>query len=378
MTGYAMANHGQHLEFSTDVHKLFGWSLMSAGFVRIVEVCFVLRDAPSDNARPRAFQHLPPYLLVLSGLTFLSATEEQMQWVAGSGMDSTTYANILFSGAFAIYLVGNALLELYQFQARTKSTAHAIGLTSASSGNDDVEESAGAGPRHRPATSPPPGEGVFGLAVPTALSTLFGSITSAIRSLHNVTAGADARNVRGQTLAGDREMAQYESLPMMNRDSTDHQDLPSRTMSGAVRTIDNAAGPSAAGPSPTAVPAAGTRESRNGRVEAGKGADVRRPGVLGYSDETVFDVGDFDETDDGGDGYWHDNLEAGHADDDPLTGLRRQRPENYVADGDEDEGPGPGYGGSGRRGTGSPRPATTHGSGPTAAAAHRTARVIDS
>lgn len=65
-----MANHGQHLEFSTDVHKLFGYSLMLAALARIVEVCFVLRDqATSESGRPRAWQHLPPYLLILSGVS---------------------------------------------------------------------------------------------------------------------------------------------------------------------------------------------------------------------------------------------------------------------------------------------------------------------
>lgn len=101
MTGYAMANHGQHLEFSTDIHRLFGWALMAAGLTRIIEICFVLRDEPTPavegTARPKAFQHLTPFLLVLSGLTFLSATEEQMAWIAGSGMDSTTYANVRLS-----------------------------------------------------------------------------------------------------------------------------------------------------------------------------------------------------------------------------------------------------------------------------------------
>lgn len=112
---------------------------MSAGAARIIEVCFVLSDQPSPPVRftlphvshsltlchlqssPRAFQHLPPFLLVLSGLTFLSATEEQMQWIAGSGMDSTTYANIMFSGSFIIYLVGAALLELYERLAEAKA-----------------------------------------------------------------------------------------------------------------------------------------------------------------------------------------------------------------------------------------------------------------
>ncbi|GAA5925569.1 Ytp1p [Sporobolomyces koalae] len=118
MTGLAMANHGQHLEFSTTVHKAFGYSLIAAGFARIIEICFVLSDEPTpeldgNDTSPKAFQHVAPFLLVLSGLTFMSATEEQMSWVAGSGMDSTTYINILFSGAFVIYLVAVAMVDLY-------------------------------------------------------------------------------------------------------------------------------------------------------------------------------------------------------------------------------------------------------------------------
>ncbi|GAA5864166.1 hypothetical protein JCM3774_001241 [Rhodotorula dairenensis] len=367
MTGYAMANHGQHLEFSTDVHKLFGWSLMSAGFARIVEVCFVLRDAPSDNSRPRAFQHLPPYLLVLSGLTFLSATEEQMQWVAGSGMDSTTYANVLFSGAFAIYLVGNALLELYQFQARTKSTAHAIGLASSSSEDDDAEvdvdvESTGAGPRHRLATSSPSGLRAFGLAVPAALTSLFGSIASTVRSLDNVTNGADSRETRGQTLAGDREMAQYESLPMMNRDSTevhghdlDHHHHLHSAANASTRSTNAA---STGGLSP-AVALTG---SRTARIEAGRGADVRP--LRANHAETVFDVGEFDDLDDGGDGYWHDKEEPDPegGNDDPLARDFQQQ--------QQQQGDGRSSSSTGHR-----SPATqTHGP----ASAHRTARVIGS
>ncbi|GAA5983554.1 hypothetical protein JCM10908_000332 [Rhodotorula pacifica] len=277
MTGYAMANHGQHLEFSTDVHKLFGWSLMSAGFARIVEVCFVLRDAPSDNTRPRAFQHLPPYLLVLSGLTFLSATEEQMQWIAGSGMDSTTYANILFSGAFAIYLVGNAMVELYQFQARNKTTAQAIGL--GSSDEADVE-TAGAGSRYRSAVGSNSSPRVFGFAVPAALAGLFESISSTVRSLDT----ANSPNAARASVHGDREMAQYESLPLTGRDSAD---------------VSHGGG--------IEMPTASTRNERNSNGPGsgiGRGASERPSG----SDETVFEIGDF-EDDDGGDGYWQDKEE---------------------------------------------------------------------
>lgn len=37
-----------------------------------------------------------------------------MQWIAGSGMDGATYINILASTAFIIYLVGIAIMELFE------------------------------------------------------------------------------------------------------------------------------------------------------------------------------------------------------------------------------------------------------------------------
>ncbi|KAL8277314.1 hypothetical protein RQP46_010267 [Phenoliferia psychrophenolica] len=119
MTGFAMSAHAQSLEFSTNVHKLFGFALMSAGVARVIEVCFVLSDAPSPPSNPRAFQHLPPFLLVLSGLTFLSATEEQMQWIAGSGMDSTTtwkLASDELTSSLAFHLVQLYLVPSKSFE----------------------------------------------------------------------------------------------------------------------------------------------------------------------------------------------------------------------------------------------------------------------
>ncbi|GAA6018593.1 hypothetical protein JCM8202_000573 [Rhodotorula sphaerocarpa] len=309
MTGYAMANHGQHLQFSTDVHRLFGWCLMAAALARIIEVCFVLQDGPFASAsatsnsdsgsgpgsesrqqRPvaRAFQHLPPYLLVLSGLTFLSATEEQMQWVAGSGMDSTTYANILFSGAFVIYLVGNGLVELYLHLGRG-------GAREDDDAEEDVDEEGGSGRsrRYRSTTTGGaelPAFGFFakneedgslflGVTLPYTLAGIgqaLRSLVSGGRSDNASMAAAQGRRGggRGGGAGGrgrdePREMAQYESLPLTGRDS----------LSGAAAGNDAGA--------------------RGGRGEAG-------------SDETVFDLGDEDlgdDDDDGGDAYWHDKGE---------------------------------------------------------------------
>jgi len=126
MTGYAMSAHVQNLEYSLMIHKVFGYSLVAAGLTRIVEICFILRDAPTppgdSTPGPSSFQHIPLFLLVLAGLAFLSATEEQIAWVSDGGMDHVTYTIILFSGAFLIYLDGAVVLEIYEYCARKTVT----------------------------------------------------------------------------------------------------------------------------------------------------------------------------------------------------------------------------------------------------------------
>lgn len=65
LTGFAMSAHPQHLELSTRVHTVFGYTLMGAGLARIIEVAFVLRDRNSvseDDGEINSFQHLPPFV----------------------------------------------------------------------------------------------------------------------------------------------------------------------------------------------------------------------------------------------------------------------------------------------------------------------------
>ena len=94
-----MADHQQALMISTRVHAIFGYTLMLAGFARIVEVCFVMpRFAPvpgaaavtgtvqleddqsehtladgnvTEDGQPkgRAFRHLPPFVSRLDVMT---------------------------------------------------------------------------------------------------------------------------------------------------------------------------------------------------------------------------------------------------------------------------------------------------------------------
>lgn len=65
MTGYAMSAHPQSLMISTMVHSLFGYTLMAAGFTRMIEIAFVLRDKPAismSGLEPNSFQYLPPFV----------------------------------------------------------------------------------------------------------------------------------------------------------------------------------------------------------------------------------------------------------------------------------------------------------------------------
>lgn len=147
ITGWAMSGHAQALMLSTMVHGLFGYALMAAGVARVIEVCFVLNDRPtgesdtspdptssdvherltattpirqpeeltgrSDWSPVRAFQLLPPWLLTAAGILFMSATDEELRWADGNGIDHITWGLIDFSIAFFLFVWFNILLDLY-------------------------------------------------------------------------------------------------------------------------------------------------------------------------------------------------------------------------------------------------------------------------
>ncbi|QFZ26742.1 hypothetical protein EJF18_20660 [Clavispora lusitaniae] len=113
-TGYAMSEHSQHLEISTKVHAMFGLVLMAGGLTRIMEICFLLRDAAAcDTGRVLAFQHFPPLCLVMSGVLFMSANEEQLEMVHGLGADHSSYILVVCGAGFVIYLWMLMMLALY-------------------------------------------------------------------------------------------------------------------------------------------------------------------------------------------------------------------------------------------------------------------------
>ncbi|KAH9958845.1 hypothetical protein BC827DRAFT_1217377 [Russula dissimulans] len=148
LTGYAMSDHTQALKLSTKVHGVFGYTLMLAGLTRFIEVCFIVPSyVPADGVdddrsdhtladgaagaeaaaaaahKGRAFRHMPPFLLVASGLLFMSATDEELEYVHEGGMDHVTYVLITFSMAFLLYTHIVFLITLYATSGRNASDA---------------------------------------------------------------------------------------------------------------------------------------------------------------------------------------------------------------------------------------------------------------
>lgn len=113
-TGWSMSQHVQKLEISTKVHAMFGLVLMGAGFSRIVEIVFVLGDKYcSGDGQILSFQYFPPLCLVLSGLLFMGATEEQLVLVNDLGAPYASYVLVVVGAGFMICLWLLLLVHLY-------------------------------------------------------------------------------------------------------------------------------------------------------------------------------------------------------------------------------------------------------------------------
>ncbi|KAF8809521.1 hypothetical protein BYT27DRAFT_7187837 [Phlegmacium glaucopus] len=144
LTGWAMSEHAQALMLSTKVHAIFGYTLMLAGLTRIIEICFFVpsysSEGPPDDssqsehtladsysssgkvAAARAFRHLPPFLLVAAGLLFISATDEELEYVHNNGMDHVTYILIGFSFTFILYSFIVVLINTYATTGRNATS----------------------------------------------------------------------------------------------------------------------------------------------------------------------------------------------------------------------------------------------------------------
>lgn len=80
-----MSAHEQHLMISTKIHGLFGYALIAAGALRLIEICFVLHDSPTPHGVVRVFQHLPPYVSCSSAVKVLEYTAYDYQLLVLGG-----------------------------------------------------------------------------------------------------------------------------------------------------------------------------------------------------------------------------------------------------------------------------------------------------
>ncbi|MCJ1310174.1 hypothetical protein MMC25_003835 [Agyrium rufum] len=132
MTGWAMSAHPQHLELSTHVHTIFGYTLMAAGAVRIIEISFVLKDKNTvgkEVGDMNSFQMLTPFLLYASGFLFMGATEEQLALLSEHNVTHVSYILLLYSIAFLLFLYVNVLLYVYAESAWPRGSVASSTLT---------------------------------------------------------------------------------------------------------------------------------------------------------------------------------------------------------------------------------------------------------
>ncbi|PLW09907.1 hypothetical protein PCANC_21534 [Puccinia coronata f. sp. avenae] len=123
ITGWAFQSHEQSLEISTRVHAVFGGTLMAAGLVKIVSVVRwpgqLPQPPPHDDliiqeSALDPLDHLTPLLLTISGVMFMSATEEQMVLISRLGIDYGTFVLCQVSIGCLIYLYTNLLIHFYR------------------------------------------------------------------------------------------------------------------------------------------------------------------------------------------------------------------------------------------------------------------------
>lgn len=113
-TGYAMSKHSQLLITSTEVHAFFGYVLMFGGLSRILEISFLLDDKDMmTDGYIRSFQYLPSLALILAGVLFMGANEEQMQLVVDIGAGPSSYIMVIITAACCLHLWLWSVLAFY-------------------------------------------------------------------------------------------------------------------------------------------------------------------------------------------------------------------------------------------------------------------------
>ncbi|KAI8080200.1 uncharacterized protein B0P05DRAFT_579120 [Gilbertella persicaria] len=112
LTAVAFQGHAQHVPNSGAIHSYFGYMLMAGGLSRIIEICFVWKQGEFDKISP--WQYLPPLTLMLAGLLFMGATEQQLALLTIKGIDISSYCNVLLSFGFIVFVFAFSLIYLWE------------------------------------------------------------------------------------------------------------------------------------------------------------------------------------------------------------------------------------------------------------------------
>lgn len=118
VTAYAMMTHTQNTKVSTNIHFMFGVVLALAAVARMIEISFVLHDSNPQGTAPASWQFMTPLLMVESGMLFMSATEEAMQFLHSQGIMAAPYVLVISSFAGLVSLMALFVVQSYMSMKR--------------------------------------------------------------------------------------------------------------------------------------------------------------------------------------------------------------------------------------------------------------------
>ncbi|KAJ2372942.1 hypothetical protein H4S02_009027 [Coemansia sp. RSA 2611] len=113
-TGCAMGSHEQDTAFSTQVHFVFGLSLVLAGLTRCMEIVLITTNLIKTGSKePNPFQYISVFFLCHSGMAFMASNRENVAAMASIGIDIGTFSLGYLSITFLLFLYAFFLMQLF-------------------------------------------------------------------------------------------------------------------------------------------------------------------------------------------------------------------------------------------------------------------------
>ncbi|KAJ1725166.1 hypothetical protein LPJ61_005667 [Coemansia biformis] len=123
-TGIAMIIHQQDLAMSSQVHFLFGASLVCLGLTTIGEITLLGAGVVDDYSEPAPFQYVTVLFMCSSGMSLMGANRDMILLLINSQIEAATYALILLSLSFVVVFYFYLLIDLYRALAGPPSAKY--------------------------------------------------------------------------------------------------------------------------------------------------------------------------------------------------------------------------------------------------------------